>query len=585
MLISFSEDIVLSNGRARSLVLLGLALALAATASAAPAAAQAGQGFTLERYEPSPAGQWSFWIDHPEYSEPFKLKAGLTFDYGHHPLVLGIEKDGKFVESTAVVSDQVYGHLDLAATMLNTFELSLSLPAMLYQAGHAAAGISPGDFGIGDPRVGVMVRLLNDPLRDAFSIHAGAQLWLPFGSSQSHAGDDKVRVAPRVVFAGMLSPVMWSVLTELMYRNQASIGTLPQGAGNSVGSELHLGARLAYANLDDGYSIGPEAEMATVVTDGNAFRRSYTSLEILFGGQYKIDHTVLAGVAAGVGALREPGNPDARVIVRVAYAPDEKKKEEAPPPPSDRDHDGILDAEDDCPDTHHGPNPDRSQPGCPRGDRDHDRVFDDEDACPDTAGVRTDDASTNGCPPPPDRDGDGVIDAEDFCPDTPKGEHPDSAQPGCPLSDRDADGVYDREDQCPDEPQGDSPHPTKPGCPTVKQDTIVVDPIFFKTDKAEILPESIPVVQSVADIMNSHPEFARVSIEGHTDNQGRKHANMKLSKKRAEAVMSWLASHGVAMHRLEAHGYGPTRPIADNDTEEGRAKNRRVQFVIVKRKD
>src|SRR5436190_11156410 len=271
--LSFLEDFVRTIGRARSLVLFGLALACAA--SSAPAAAQAGSGFTLERYEPSPAGQWSFWIDHPQYSEPFRLKAGLTFDYGHHPLVLGIEKNGSFVESTAVVSDQVYGHLDLAATFLNTFELSLSLPAMLYQAGHSAAGISPGDFGIGDPRVGVMVRLLNDPLHDAFSIHAGAQLWLPFGSSDSHAGDDKVRVAPRIVFAGMLSPVMWSVLTELMYRNQASIGTLPKGAGNSVGTELHLGARLAYANLEDGHSIGPEAEMATVVAGGSAFNRSY----------------------------------------------------------------------------------------------------------------------------------------------------------------------------------------------------------------------------------------------------------------------------------------------------------------------
>jgi outer membrane protein OmpA-like peptidoglycan-associated protein len=283
--------------------------------------------------------------------------------------------------------------------------------------------------------------------------------------------------------------------------------------------------------------------------------------------------------------LREPGNPDARAIVRLAYAPDEKKKEEPPPAPSDRDHDGVIDADDDCPDAPSGPHPDLNRPGCPRGDRDHDGVFDDEDACPDTAGPRTSDPSTNGCPPPPDRDGDGVIDDQDLCPDTPQGEHPDPEQPGCPLTDRDGDGVYDHQDQCPDEPQGDHPHPTKPGCPTVKEDNIVVDPIFFKTDKAEILPESIPVVQSVADIMNSHPEFARVSIEGHTDNQGRKRANMKLSKKRAEAVMSWLASHVVAAHRLEAHGYGQERPITTNDTEEGRAKNRRVQFVIVKRKD
>jgi OOP family OmpA-OmpF porin len=577
------EDIVRSTGRVLSVILFAL-LALATTSSVG--AAQAGQGFTLERYEPSPAGQWSFWIDHPQYSDPFLLKAGLTFDYGHHPLVLGIQKSSTFTETTAVISDQVYGHLDLAATMLDLLELSLSLPAVLYQTGEAAVGISPGHAAIGDPRIGVMARLYRDPIRDPFSISAGAQLWIPVGNTTNHAGDHSVRVAPRFVLAGMAAPVMWSFLGELMYRNQASIGSLPKGPGNSVGTELHFGARIAYADLERGYSIGPEAEMATVVAGGSAFNADYTSLEILFGGQYKIHHVVLVGLAAGIGALREPGNPDARIILRVAYAPEAKQKEPPPPPPltSDRDHDGIIDAKDDCPDTHHGPTPDAARPGCPRPDRDHDGVFDDEDACPDSAGVRTDDAKTNGCPPPPDRDHDGVIDDQDQCPDTPMGDHPDADRLGCPLSDRDGDGVFDREDQCPDLPMGDSPHPTKPGCPTVEADAIVVDPIFFKTAKAELLPESIPVLQSIADIMGSHPEFERVSIEGHTDDRGKPASNLKLSAKRAKAVMKWLSAHGVSASRLESHGYGQGRPIASNDTDEGRSKNRRVQFIIVSSK-
>jgi OOP family OmpA-OmpF porin len=391
-----------------------------------------------------------------------------------------------------------------------------------------------------------------------------------------------VRVAPRVVFSGTAAPVMWSFLGELMYRNKASIGSLPKGPGNSVGTELHLGARIAYADLKRGYSIGPEAEMATVVAGGSAFSRDYTSLEILFGGQYKINHVVLVGLAAGVGAMREPGNPDARIIARVSYAPEAKPEQPPPPPPSDRDYDSVLDVVDDCPDTHHGPTPDPKRPGCPRPDRDHDGVFDDEDACPDNAGIRTQDANTNGCPPPPDRDQDGVIDGEDQCPDTPMGDVPDADRRGCPLSDRDGDGVADSKDECPDLPMGDSPHPTKLGCPTLEADAIVVDPIFFKTDKAEILPESIPVLQSIADIMTGHPEFARISIEGHTDNHGKAARNLRLSAKRAQAVMKWLSTQGVKANRLESHGYGQTRPITTNNTDEGRAKNRRVQFMIVK---
>ncbi len=541
------------------------------------------KGFTLERYEPSAAGQWSFWVDHPEYAPKLAFQAGLTFDYGHHPLVLGIVQNGEFVQEQAVVAHQLYGHVDLGLTLSNRFALSFSLPVALYQAGTATSGITPGGVGVGDPRLGGMVRVFGDALHDALSLHAGVQLWIPAAGSGNHVGDSQVRVSPRVVLAGVVRHFMWSFLTDFTYRNEASIGTLPKGAGNSVGPELHFGGALAYSDLPRHFAIGPEVMMATVVAGGSAFARDYTSLEVLFGGQYKLHDMFMVGLAGGLGALREPGNPDGRVILRLAYAPEPAREPEVVPE-ADRDHDGILDPEDDCPDLHHGRMPDPQRPGCPRPDRDHDRVFDDEDACIDDPGLRTHDPQINGCPAPSDRDGDGVIDDEDTCPDLAMGEHPDNDRHGCPLADRDGDGVFDKDDQCPDVPKGDSPHPVKIGCPTVKDDNIVVDPIFFETNRAVLLPASIPVVQSIADIMNAHPEFEKVSIEGHTDDRGKPKTNLDLSARRANAVMKWLASQGVSAARLESHGYGQTRPIADNDSEEGRAKNRRVQFVILKAK-
>jgi outer membrane protein OmpA-like peptidoglycan-associated protein len=175
-----------------------------------------------------------------------------------------------------------------------------------------------------------------------------------------------------------------------------------------------------------------------------------------------------------------------------------------------------------------------------------------------------------------------VIDDEDVCPDKPMGANPDPHKNGCPRLDRDGDGVFDDEDQCVDEPKGDKPHPTKTGCPAIKDDAIVVDPIFFKTGKAELLPESIPVLQSVIEVLNLNPDIVKVRIEGHTDDQGRPASNLRLSKRRAKTVLDWLVKNGITRTRLESQGYSQTQPIADNDSEEGRASNRRVMFVIVK---
>ena len=85
--------------------------------------------------------------------------------------------------------------------------------------------------------------------------------------------------------------------------------------------------------------------------------------------------------------------------------------------------------------------------------------------------------------------------------------------------------------------------------------------------------------------MKEHPEIARVAVDGHTDSVGTARANLALSRRRAIAVMRWLVAHGVDERRLEARGFGPRRPIADNKTAEGRAKNRRVEFQILKRTD
>jgi hypothetical protein len=128
-------------------------------------------------------------------------------------------------------------------------------------------------------------------------------------------------VTPKLVLAGVWKRLIWSFTTAVAYRADATIGTLPPAPGNTVGTELQFGAALSYADFKRRFSVGPELVSATVLTKGNAFRRDYTTLELLIGGQYNIVNRVQVGVAAGIGILSEPGTPDFRILFRASYSP------------------------------------------------------------------------------------------------------------------------------------------------------------------------------------------------------------------------------------------------------------------------
>jgi len=229
----------------------------------------------------------------------------------------------------------------------------------------------------------------------------------------------------------------------------------------------------------------------------------------------------------------------------------------------DTDGDGVPDSADKCPGTPAGVKVDSS--GCPL-DSDGDGVPDYQDKCPNTpAGVKVD---SSGCPL--DSDGDGVPDYQDKCPNTPAGVKVDSS--GCPL-DSDGDGVPDYKDQCPGTPPGVKVNQL--GCP--EREPIILKGVNFAFDSAELTPESHTILDGVAGILTKHPDL-KVTIAGHTDSIGTAAYNKKLSQRRAESVMNYLISRGVNPANLTAVGFGEERPIASNDTAEGRAKNRRVEL-------
>jgi len=237
--------------------------------------------------------------------------------------------------------------------------------------------------------------------------------------------------------------------------------------------------------------------------------------------------------------------------------------------PLDIDGDGVYDYLDKCPHTPKGVTVDSS--GCPL-DIDGDGAYDYLDKCPHTPkGVTVD---SSGCPL--DTDGDGVYDYLDKCPDTPKGVTVDSS--GCPL-DTDGDGVYDYRDNCSETPR--DLKVDKYGCPILIKKTVTIDlDIQFDLDKADIEPQYHGRLKEVADFMTAYPETKAV-IEGHTDSLGPAAYNLKLSQRRADSVRNYLIQNfNINPNRLTAKGFGEDRPVASNDTEGGRRKNRRIQAVI-----
>jgi outer membrane protein OmpA-like peptidoglycan-associated protein len=111
-----------------------------------------------------------------------------------------------------------------------------------------------------------------------------------------------------------------------------------------------------------------------------------------------------------------------------------------------------------------------------------------------------------------------------------------------------------------------------------KSGHVAVYGIHFDTGKFAILPESEDSLKQILALLNQNAAL-KLRVEGHTDNQGAAAANQTLSEKRAQAVMGWLIANGIDAARLTAKGLGQTKPVADNSTDEGRAKNRRVELV------
>jgi OmpA-OmpF porin, OOP family len=513
--------------------------------------------FELNRFRPSaPPSDW-FSLDSLDPLDDLRPAVGLVGDLSYEPLTATLP-DGREI---AMVKWQDTLHASAALMVARRVRFALSLPVIVHQSGTEAElnGFrypEPKRASLGDLSVAADLFLLGQA-RGSFRAALGVAAFLPTHHSSRYAGNERVRVAPRLSLAGDLGPFAYAVRVGFL---SAQAIDAAQFREEIYGAEVQA-AGAAGVRLAEGLLVGAELLGSTTVTGGLLFKKRSTPVEPLLGLHYGRGG-LRAGIGASAGGLTDAaGSPRARFLLRLELAPQPRAPEPrapeprapepvAAPPPADGDADGIPDG---------------------------------DDACPREAGPGSDDRSKNGCPAPADGDGDGVPDGDDACPDKPGARTDDPQTSGC--GDGDNDGILDPKDACPTEAGPANPEAARNGCPLVqvtREQIRITEQVQFATGKATIAAASTPLLEAIAKVLREHPELERVRVEGHTDDRGAAAYNRGLSRRRADAVMRWLVERGkIEPARLESVGVGPDRPIAGNDTVEGRQSNRRVELHIV----
>ena len=259
----------------------------------------------------------------------------------------------------------------------------------------------------------------------------------------------------------------------------------------------------------------------------------------------------------------------------------------AAPVDDDRDKDGIKNSVDSCPDDPEDKDGFQDEDGCPDLDNDKDGIPDKTDQCANDPEDKDGFEDEDGCPDR-DNDKDGILDKQDKCPNEAEDKDGFEDEDGCPELDNDQDGVPDAQDQCPEEKETKNGYADDDGCPDAEQvrvvgDKIVLDDkVHFWTNSSKIRPTSFALLERVGKLIEDNPTYVHIEVQGHTDERGPEWFNEKLSQGRANSVMEFLISRGIARERLSAKGFGSSVPLVDKKSERAWFMNRRVEFKVTR---
>jgi OmpA-OmpF porin, OOP family len=570
---------------------LGLCTLLATVASTRAASAQDAGAFYLDRAQISGAPDDPFMTWRPVFFEKPRFYGTATLGYSLNPLRIATltERQQVIDEADNPFQNHLIAYVQAGVQINRRIGLELSLPFALVNAG----GNDPAAFGVGrglargaavlDTRVSLRALAIESDDKK-FRWGAGGAVFIPTGNNVRFSSDGETNVWLFSNAEYDFGDFMWIGMVGPQFRPAQG----PNPSALQVGNELRISTGLFVpirekvgvfgtpARLKIGAEVWGQTGIGTARTTeaNNArevstfFRGNNTSFEWLAQGRLNMGETESWYLQGGAGTRFTGGYgaADLRVLLQIGSsillsdigpeAPAKKVRAServslAPDP--DMDGDGFPDAVDQCPTVKEDGKPPFPDDGCPDLDQDDDGILDKNDKCPTV---------------PEDKDGIEDLD-------------------GCPEDDADHDGIQDVDDACPEVKGVKNADPKKNGCPPEKKRIVVessqiklLEPIQFEYNKAAILSVSFPILDEIVDLMKERTAV-RLGIYGHTDNKGGAAYNKQLSDRRAKSVQQYIINKGVSASRMEAAGFGMERPVEPNETEEGRAKNRRVEFKIL----
>ena len=555
--------------------------------------------FDFELFRPSADHYGYFAVPSAATLGHLQVGGGFWVNYQNDPIIL-VSEDVRIAPKNAevvgdngegIVDDRMTGNVQIGFGLSRYFSLSVDAPLVLWQDGYLPnKNIVRVDnvpdrlivSGIGDVRVTPKVVAL-DRDRLPIGMSVAMPVGLPTGNGGSFLGEEGVSLTPTTIFEFSDGPIR-----SRKYSFRSAV---------MAGYHVRPGAQIRDVPVNSavvyGVAMGLHSSIMEIIGEfhGSIWgdRAAQQPAEVLGGVKVLAGEYVSLNFGGGMGVLPGLGSPDWRIFGGVSVAPS------FDPNMRDTDKDGIMDAMDRCIREAEDLDNFQDEDGCPDKDNDADGLLDTVDRCPlqpeDEDGFQDGDGCAD-----PDNDKDGILDVSDRCPNEPESNNGYQDEDGCPdtvpVLDTDGDGYNDDVDRCPYDAEDFDGVEDEDGCPdkdVVIEKRVVIEKnfikitekIYFEFGKADIQERSFSLVDEIAEIVLENPQLKKIRIEGHTDDVGSDVANLRLSQARADSVVRAISDRGVKSNRLDAVGFGEMRPIDANETDDGRAANRRVEFIIV----
>jgi outer membrane protein OmpA-like peptidoglycan-associated protein len=587
------------TGGATVLVVLAIALGLRRrrTGGAAPYAAVAlvllapavpRADVTVQSFHPMPSIEDDlFAVESATVGEANAWAAGIAVSYAREPLVSTVTNCGSECpdmvtvgQEASLVKQQTMVAVGGAYALANRFEIGLTIPLLMQSGDSAMIGATADGATLGDVAVHGKAQLAKF---GRFALGAAAVLTAPTSKDGQFAGYDGPSGSISLLASQRARRFLVSVNVGFLGRKTEDLASVNQGSAVLFGAGA--GYRVAHSVWIAAEGFGDYG----IVEDAKP------SFQALAGLRVRLGNSISVGLGGGMGIGEGLGVPKARGFLLVGLSPKMRPAEAMRPPPPppdtrDSDGDGIVNADDTCPNEAEDKDVFEDSDGCPDPDNDGDKVNDGGDQCADEAedldGFKDDD----GCPDK-DNDGDGIEDPTDVCPNALEDMDSHADLDGCPDPDNDHDGVEDDKDKCKDTPETINGNNDDDGCPD-KGDSLVLlaadriellEPIKFSGTGTKMTKKTLNLLAQVAATLRANPEIVRIRVTAHVHPRATKEKDQQLSDDRATVIKDWLVNWGISTDRVDAKGFGSSKPLVSASKKGAEDINDRIEFVIMEK--